>query len=169
MILSFLILMVFAATMITAALRDASTMKIPNWVSLAVLIAFFLTMPFVWQGWSNFGEHMAVGGVMFLLGLLLFAPGWLGGGDAKLLAATAFWWTWPDMMLYAIYTTLAGGVIAIFILIGRKYMPVSVMTMPWMHKMFRDETKMPYGLALAFGALATLPQSNIFQYAAGLG
>ncbi|WP_371396125.1 prepilin peptidase [Fretibacter rubidus] len=169
MILSFLMLMLFAATMITAALKDASTMKIPNWVSLAVLGAFFLAIPFAWQGWGNFGEHMAVGGTMFLLGLVLFAPGWLGGGDAKLLAATAFWWTWTDLLYYITYTTLAGGVIALFILIGRKYIPVQVMTMPWMHTMFRDQTKMPYGLALAFGALATLPQSNIFQYAAGLG
>lgn len=169
MILSFFILMIFAATMVTAAIKDASTMLIPNWVSLLVLGAFFVTVPFVWQGFAHLGEHLLVGIAMFLLGLALFAPGWLGGGDAKLLAATSFWWTWPDLLTYGIYTTLAGGVIALFILVGRKFMPVKVMTMPWMHRMFRDETKMPYGLALAFGALATLPQSEIFRYAAGLG
>lgn len=169
MLLSFFILMIFAATMLTAALRDASTMTIPNWVSIMVLGAFFLCVPFVWQGFEHLGQHLIVGFGVFVFGFALFAFGWLGGGDAKLMAATAFWWTWPDLIMYAAYTTLAGGVLALFIIIGRKYVPARVMTMPWMHRMFKDETKMPYGLALAFGALATLPQSEIFRYAAGLG
>ena len=169
MILSFLILVVFAATMLTAALKDASTMTIPNWVSVVVLVAFFLTMPFVWQGFPHFGEHLLVGTFMFLLGFGMFAMGWLGGGDAKLMAATSFWWTWPDLLMYGVYTTIAGGALALFILVGRKFVPVRVMTMPWMHRMFKDEKKMPYGLALAFGALVTLPQSEIFKYAASLG
>jgi len=169
MVLSFLILAVFTATMLTAALKDASTMTIPNWVSLVLLAAFFVATPFVWQGFSHFGEHLLVGVTVFLLGFAMFAAGWLGGGDAKLMAATSFWWTWPDLLMYGIYTTLAGGVLAVFILIGRKYVPVKIMTMPWMHRMFKDETKMPYGLALAFGALVTLPQSEIFKAAASLG
>lgn len=168
MILSFFIFAIFTLTMLTAAIKDASTMTIPNWVSLALLGGFVLVMPFVWQGLPNFGEHLGAGFAMFALGFAMFAFGWLGGGDAKLMAATSFWWTWPDLFMYFMYTTLAGGVLAIFILIGRKYMPVSVMTSPWMHRMFRDEKKMPYGLALAFGALVTLPQSDIFNYAAAL-
>lgn len=169
MILPALMTFIFAGTMLTAAQRDASTMTIPNWISVVVLLSFFMITPFVWQGWDVFGQHMIVGSSVFALGFIMFAMGWFGGGDAKLMAATAFWWTLPDLALYAVYTTLAGGILGLFILVGRKFMPAQVMTSPWIHRMMRDETKMPYGLALAFGALATLPQSDIFRAAAGLG
>ena len=169
MLLSFIIFAVFTLTMLTAALKDASTMTIPNWVSLVLLGAFVVCFPFVWQGLPNFGEHMASGLGMFALGFAMFAFGWLGGGDAKLMAATSFWWTFSDLFMYVAYTTLAGGALGFFILAGRKFIPVRVMTAPWMHTMFKDQKKMPYGLALAIGALATLPQSDIFRYAAGLG
>jgi len=169
MLLSFIIFAVFTLTMLAAALKDASTMTIPNWISLVLLGAFVVCFPFVWQGLPNFGEHMASGLLMFAIGFAMFAFGWLGGGDAKLMAATSFWWTFSDLFLYVAYTTVAGGAIAFFILAGRKFIPVRVMTAPWMHTMFKDNKKMPYGLALAVGALATLPQSDIFRHAAGLG
>ena len=70
-------------------------------------------------------------------------------------------------MLYVVYTTVLGGLIAIGLLIGRKYIPVRILTAPWAHKMFKDEKKMPYGLALAAGALITLPQSAIFLSSVG--
>jgi len=169
MLLSFIMLTVFGATMLVTVYKDATTMTIPNWVSLLVLGSFFVLLPFVWQGGANFGEHMASGLILFVLGFFLFAMGWLGGGDAKLMAAIAVWWTFPDLLVFVGYTTVAGGILGIFVLAGRKYVPAQIITLPWMHKMFREETHIPYGLALAVGALATLPQSDIFLYAASLG
>lgn len=167
--LAFIIFAVFILGMLTAAYRDALTMTIPNWVSVMIFLAFLAFVPFVWQGWSVFGEHMAIGTVVFLFGFTIFAFGWLGGGDAKLMAATSFWWQWPDLLMYLVYTTLAGGIIAMFILVGRKYVPAKLLTSAWLHKLVKDETHMPYGLALAFGAMVTLPQSSIFKAAAALG
>lgn len=176
MVLAFFIMMIFAVGMFTSAIKDALTMTIPNWASVMVLGGFFLTVPFMWgawgevgSAWSIFGEHLLVGVSVFLFGFVIFAFGWLGGGDAKLMAATAFWWQWTDLLMYVTYTTLAGGVIAIFILWGRKYVPVKVLTADWLHRLVKDEKRMPYGLALAFGALVTLPQSEIFRAAVGLG
>ena len=166
--LAFFIFIVFSIGMFTAAFKDAMTMTIPNWVSLLILGSFFLVVPFVWQGWAVFGEHLLVGFGVFLLGFILFAMGGLGGGDAKLMAATAFWWQTSDLILYTMYTTLSGGVIAFIILFGRKFLPARVLTAPWAYKLIKDEKNMPYGLALAFGALATLPQSEIFKIAAGM-
>jgi len=59
MLLSFIIVMVFAATMLVASYKDATTMKIPNWVSLVLLGVFFLITPFVWQSWEVFGTHLS--------------------------------------------------------------------------------------------------------------
>ena len=167
MILPFLMLMIFAASMLTTVYKDATTMTIPNWTSLLVLAGFFLVVPFAWQGWAIFGEHLASGMLMFAIGFAMFAFGWLGGGDAKLMAATSFWWTFPDLLNYVFYTTLAGGALGIFILFGRQFVPARVLTHPWMYRMIKDDKHMPYGLALAFGAFVTLPQSEIFNFAAG--
>jgi len=128
MLLSFIIFAIFTLTMLTAAIKDASTMTIPNWVSLVLLGAFVVCFPFVWQGFPNFAEHMASGLAMFAIGFAMFAFGWLGGGDAKLMAATSFWWTFSDLALYVLFTTAAGGALGLFILLGRKFIPVRVMT-----------------------------------------
>ena len=167
MTLAFIIVVIFALTMIMAAMKDASTMTIPNWISLVLIAGFFVIIPFAWPGWEAFGTHLLVGMTFFLVGFAMFAFGWLGGGDAKLMAATGLWWTWPDAMLYVVYTTVLGGLIAIGLLIGRKYIPVRILTEPWAHNMFKDGKKMPYGLALAAGALITLPQSAIFLSSVG--
>jgi len=167
-ILAFIIVVIFASTMLMASFKDATTMTIPNWISLALITGFFVIIPFVWPGWTEFGTHMLVGATFFLAGFAMFAFGWLGGGDAKLMAATALWWQWPDAIIYVLYTTIIGAGLAIALMIGRKYIPVRILTSPWAYKMFKDEKKMPYGLALAAGALLTLPQSQIFLQAIGL-
>lgn len=168
MFLAFVIVIVFAATMLMASFKDATTMTIPNWISLALIAAFFLIIPFVWPGWAGLGTHLLVGITFFIAGFAMFAFGWLGGGDAKLMAATALWWQWPDATIYVLYTTIFGAILAIALMMGRRFIPVRILTAPWAYKMFKDEKKMPYGLALAAGALCTLPQSQLFLRAIGL-
>jgi len=129
-----------------AALNDANAMKIPNRIPLIVLAAYFLMVPFTWAGLPIFLEHLTVGVTLFAAGFAMFAFGWMGGGDSKLLAATAFWFTWPDVFTYMIYTAMFGGALTLFILLGRKYVPVRIIA----------------------GAIATLPNSQIFQAALGL-
>lgn len=168
MLLPALLLFIFATPQLMAALNDANAMKIPNRIPLIVLAAYFVMVPFTWAGVPIFLEHLLVGAVLFAIGFAMFAFGWMGGGDSKLLAATAFWFTWPDAFTYMIYTALFGGVLTFFVILGRRYIPVKIMTSQWAHTMFRDETKIPYGLALAAGAIATLPQSQIFKASLGL-
>ena len=145
-----------------------TSMTIPNWISLVLIAGFLAVTPFVWQGWAVFGTHLLVGLACFVAGIAMFALGWMGGGDAKLLAATSLWWVWSDLFQYLFYTTLAGGVLALLLIFGRKYVPASVLKADWAKRLFKNEKKMPYGLALAFGALAVLPHSEIYQYAAGV-
>ena len=152
----------FAICQIMAAVNDALSMKIPNMISLALLAGFVLITPFAWVDFATFGEHVLVGLGVFAVAFGMFAAGWLGGGDAKLLAATAFWWQTADLFPYLLVTAIAGGALAIFLMLGRRYIPVGVLTSPWLYRMFKDETKMPYGIALAIGALVTLPKSQIY-------
>lgn len=168
MLLPALLFFLFATPQLMAALNDANAMKIPNRIPLIVLAAYFFMVPFTWAGLPVFLEHLTVGLVLFSVGFAMFAFGWMGGGDSKLLAATAFWFTWPDAFAYMIYTALFGGALTLFIMLGRSYIPVKVITSQWAQTMFKDETKIPYGLALAAGAIAVLPSSQIFKAALGL-
>jgi len=168
MLLTFIIVLIFAGTMLTAAAKDATSMTIPNWISLVVIAGFIIVTPFVWMGWDGLFQHLLVGLAFFAAGFAMFAFGWLGGGDAKLMAATALWWQWDDAAIYVIYTTFLGGILALLLVFGRKFIPERVLTAQWAHHLFRDEKKMPYGLALAGGALLTLPQSAIFLRSLGL-
>lgn len=160
-------LAVFVTALIYAAISDASSMIISNKICLVVMLAFAASVPLSWVGWGVFGEHMLVGLVFFLVGFVLFAVGGLGGGDAKLMAAIGLFWTWPDAAAFVIYVTLYGGALALFLMIGRNVMPVSVSTNGLVAKMFATEKKMPYGIALALGAMTVLPTSDIVQRAFG--
>ena len=166
MTISFIVFVVFTYAMFMAAYKDATTMTIPNWISVMLFLSFLIVAPFVLDSWLVFGQHMAVGTSVFLFGFFMFAMGWLGGGDAKLMAASAFWWQWPDLLFYVVWVTISGGIIAGLILWGRKFIPSQVLATDWMHKMVKTQDDMPYGLALAFGGVLTLLNSEFFKAAA---
>jgi prepilin peptidase CpaA len=167
MIITIALFLVFTACMVMAAYKDAMTFTIPNWISLALIGAFIISIPFTWQGVSVLVEHLLVGLTFFAAGFALFAFGKLGGGDAKLMAATGLWWTWPDTIMYVFSTTISGLILAVVIILGRNFIPVRLLTAPWTYKIFKEEKNMPYGLALAAGGIITLLQSNIYLHAIG--
>ena len=167
MLVSMVIVLIFVGLMLAASWSDMTSMTIPNWISLALLAGFLVIAPFAIESWAVFGQHLLVGLICFIIGVGMFALGWMGGGDAKLFAATSIWWVWSDLWIYLVYTAFAGGVLAIFLMVGRKWFPAAILTTDWMYRLFKDEKRMPYGLALAFGALMTLPKSAIFLAAMG--
>ena len=152
----------FGTSMIMAAYKDLTSYTIPNWISMLMIIGFLALSPFLGLSWAEFGIHIAVFLGSLFIRMVMFSLGWLGGGDAKLFAATAIWWMPPDLLNYLMYTTLAGGVLAIIILAARKLMPLTITKTGWLHRLLRDETKIPYGLALAFAGMITLPMSELY-------
>lgn len=161
MIAGFIVTLVFALPLLMAAYTDFNEMKIPNTVTLAMLAGFFLTLPLTWAGLGWFGEHMAVGGIFFLAGFSMFALGWLGGGDAKLMAAIGLWMGWNDALPFVIYTTLFGAALGLFLLLTPKLLPISLRTSALGAKLYQGGKDMPYGLALAAGAFFVWPSSQI--------
>ena len=109
-------LMLFPALMAFAAFSDLFTMTISNRVSL-MLVGGFLT-----DGADHRHERRRhsvpsrrrPGGPGRRL--LLFACGWIGGGDAKLAAATALWLGFDPLMTICVYASLFGGVLTLLLL-----------------------------------------------------
>jgi len=93
----------------------------------------------------------------------LFIPGWFGGGDAKLMAAIALWLGFDSLLPYVLYVALAGGFIAtLFSMVRSVPLPRAFLGEAWALRLHRTDAGIPYGIALAAGALLVYPQTVWF-------
>lgn len=161
MITGLVVTLLFAAPLMMAAYTDYSSMRIPNTVVLALMAAFFVSLPLHWQGIGVLGEHLGMFASFLAVGFVFFALGWLGGGDAKLMAAIALWLGWQDAMMFIVYTTLFGAAIALFLMLSKRFAPVRLRTSAFGMKIYQGDKDMPYGIALAAGALYVWPSSQL--------
>jgi prepilin peptidase CpaA len=152
---------VFPAMVIVAGLRDLTSYRIPNWISLALIGGFAVAAPAMGLSMSTVGVHLGVGAVGLLAGMAMFALGWIGGGDAKLFAAAALWLGWPAAGIYAVVTGCAGGALAVGLLNLRSDIlrPYVVTGPAWFSRLAEPGENVPYGVAIAAGALAAFPGS----------
>ena len=152
----------FPALAIVAALRDAATMTIPNWISAALVLAFFPAALVVGLPAAAIGIAAALGFGALLAGMAMFALNWIGGGDAKLFAASALWLGLPGLAPFLAFTAMAGGLLAVSLLGARKAAPALPFRGPaWLDRLLRDGGDVPYGVAIAAGALAAFPESPL--------
>ena len=115
------IFIVFPFCMAFAAISDMLSMTIANRVSIILVVAFAVIAPLVGMTWSEFGMHFAAAGIVLAVTFTLFAVGGMGGGDAKLLAATSIWFGLHiELVQYLVFTAFIGGILTIAILGFRK-------------------------------------------------
>lgn len=165
MTLAALLLILFPAGVIVAALKDATSFTIPNWVSGAIVLAFFPVALIVQLPLGAFGVCLLAGLIALVCGMGMYAAGWCGGGDAKLLAACALWLGWSGAPVFLLATGLAGGALAASLILARKgIIGAYASTTPgWFGRLMSPEEDLPYGLAIAVGALAAFPFSPLVQ------
>jgi prepilin peptidase CpaA len=97
---------------------------------------------------------------MLLAGIVLFSLGWVGGGDAKLLAVASLWLGFEPMVLFLGYVAIFGGALAIAILAYRS-VPAGALPLPgWAARLHAKGEGIPYGVAIAAGALMIYPSTN---------
>lgn len=153
-------LLLFPALMAFAASSDLITMTISNRVSLA-LAASFLALAFAWHmPLAEIGMHLGAGAAVLVVAFVFFARGWIGGGDAKLAAATALWFGFDQLPNYLIVASLMGGVLTLAILRFRALpLPRVLAGQAWAERLHRMDTGIPYGIALALAALMVYPDT----------
>jgi prepilin peptidase CpaA len=138
--------------MAVAAFEDFRRLVIPNLLPI-LLVALW---PFYFAATpSLYGALGAIGGgaAVFLVGAILFARGYLGGGDVKLLSAAALW-AGPartgDLLLL---TAALGGALALALVMphGRKLAAAVRFTLgqPPVETARGLATPVPYGVAIA--------------------
>lgn len=160
MILDLARLLLFPALMAFAAASDLFTMTISNRVSLALAAGFLLLALLTGMSFQEILMHLGAGAIVLVAAFGCFAMGWVGGGDAKIAAAAALWFGFAHLMDYLLYASLLGGGLTLLLMQFREWpLPYVLSGQGWLLRLHAKESGIPYGIALAIGALMIYPET----------
>ncbi len=155
-------LLLFPALMAFAASSDLFTMTISNRITLILVGGFFVLA--LWTGMSpnDVLWHVGAATAVLAVGFVFFARGWIGGGDAKLAAATALWIGFDHLMAYLLYASIFGGLLTLAIIRFRLMpLPALLADKEWVKRLHQSDGGVPYGIALAAAALLIYPETAL--------
>jgi prepilin peptidase CpaA len=136
--------------LLLAAFEDLWRLQINDWVCGFIAASAFLAVA-IDGPVDDLWENLLLFSLVLGLGTLLFVRGWMGGGDVKLLAASALWFDlalgWKMLMAVAI----AGGAVAV-LMMGLRRLPWSQSARAKFRSLQRHEG-LPYGVAIAAGVI----------------
>ena len=166
-VINFVSILVFPLAMIFGALWDLTTMTIPNWLTVSLAAAFVVLAPFAGLGMEEIGWHFAAGALALVVGMAFFAFGWIGGGDAKFVAAVALWLGWSNLLAYLVVASVCGGVLTLALLGFRRLpLPQFAVRQAWIARLHDHRQGVPYGIALAIAGLVIFKDSHWVAIAA---
>ena len=149
-----ILLGILALLLVVAAVIDVRTFTISNRLNLGVA----LMAPLYWWSahlplWPDIGIQVAVAAGVFALLAVAFYAGMMGGGDVKLAAALALWFSPQSTLRFLVFMSIAGGVLTL-VVVG-------------LHRLKKKPGKpeVPYGVAIAVGGLLILIQRFLNQFA----
>lgn len=157
-------LFLFPFAMALAASSDLLTMRISNKLVLALAATFCVVAIAIDMPLQQFAMHVTCALVVLAVAFALFALRWIGGGDAKLAAATTLWLGFGLTLPYLVYAAMAGGILTLAILALRR-MPLTpfLARYRWLERLHDRKSGVPYGVALAIAGLMTYSSSTIFE------
>jgi prepilin peptidase CpaA len=158
--LTLVLLGVMPALIIIGGIKDVTSMKIPNWISGLLILGFVPAALAVGLSPMVIAVHFGTALVALLFMMALFALRWIGGGDAKLFASACLWLGLSGSGLFLLWTAIAGGLLSLFILMARGWLRPWVSAAPgWVGQLMEPKGDIPYGVAIAAGALMAYPAS----------
>jgi prepilin peptidase CpaA len=159
-----MILGLFPAAMAFAAASDLVSMAISNRLSIALLLGFFVMAAMIGMPLADVGRHVMACLLVLAVAFVFFALGWIGGGDAKLAAATALWIGFPLLLEYTLVAAIFGGMLTLMLLQLKRFpLPLPLASQPWITRLHTLENGIPYGIALAAAGLAVYPETPFMR------
>lgn len=163
------IMVIFPLCMAMAACSDLLTMTIPNRLSVVLIASFTLIAPFTGLSMHEILMHFAAGAAVFIFCFILFAFNVMGGGDAKILTASAIWFGFNDSLVaYLAYVSVLGGFLSLVILMMRSQHNLILAYGIPMPQTMMHKKKVPYGIAIGAAAFIAYPMSPLVKLALGL-
>jgi len=161
--------MLFVLVMVVAMAWDATTLEIPDTASIVLAVGFLGGAIVRDAGLSTILQHIAAGLALFAVGAGLFRLGIWGGGDVKFMAAIGLWFGWGGLPAWLFMVVLAGGVLALAILVLRHAIAAPASWWPgWLNRLHRRDEGIPYGIALGAGGLLVLDRATVFLPGTGV-
>lgn len=152
----------YPACLALAAFSDFRSMTIPNRLTLALAAAFVPVALMLQFSPAMWGIHLGLGLAGLVIGMILFALRFMGGGDAKLIAAAALWLGGQGFVALLIYTALAGGALTLGLLFARRtFQPYAAGLPGVISRHLEAKGDIPYGIAICAGGLCAILQSDI--------
>jgi prepilin peptidase CpaA len=163
------IIVFFPAAMALAASMDLMTMTIPNRICAALAVGYLVLAFAVGVPFGVILVNLSCGAAVLAVMFAMFSFGWIGGGDAKLAAATSLWLGWGMMFDYGTSAAIYGGALTLLILLGRRFvLPAWLSRHAWIARLHDSRTGVPYGIALAAAGMVVYPHTEIWRAAASL-
>jgi len=160
-------LVFFPVAVLYAGLMDLVTLKIRNMLVLAIGGAWLVLAPLAGFTLHELGASAGVAALVFVVTFTFFAAGWIGGGDAKLAAVTALWFSPEQALLYFIYAAVLGGFLTLAILhLRTTVLPMALFRIPWVAQLQEPKAGVPYGAAMAPAALIVFAETAWVMHAA---
>jgi prepilin peptidase CpaA len=158
------ILLFFPAAMALAASMDLLTMTIPNRLCIGLAVGYCILAGLLGVPMQGILFNISCGATVLALTFGLFALGWIGGGDAKLAAATAMWLGWGAILDYSLSAAICGGALTVAILLCRRVsLPAWMTGNGWIARLHDPKSGVPYGIALAVAGVMIYPQTQVWQ------
>lgn len=152
-------ILVFPALMTFAAASDLLSMTISNKVPLLLIAGFMLVAAVAGMPIATAGTHVLAGIAVLAVTFGCFAMGWMGGGDAKLMASTALWFgATPDLVNYLLVSAVLGGILTLALVLMRAQV-APVTGVVFLDRLLEPKGGIPYGIALGVGGLIVFADS----------
>jgi prepilin peptidase CpaA len=150
----------FPTLMAFAASSDLLTMTISNRVQIILGVGFLALALAVGMPFMDILSHAGAGVTVLAVSFGFFVCGWIGGGDAKLAAASALWLGFDHLLAYLLYASLIGGGLTLLLLQFRMVpLPALLAGQTWLERLHQKGGDIPYGIALAAAALMVYPDT----------
>jgi prepilin peptidase CpaA len=150
----------YVASLCYGFVSDVKSLRIPNVVSLSVAALFFAHY-FSAPASGAIAPHLIAAGGAFLFMFAVYAAGFMGAGDVKLIGALMLWAGVRDGPAFLLLMSLTGGLIAFVLLLARKVTLARPSTTRYIpSRRLRVWTRLgifPYGTAICTAGLILMP------------
>ena len=140
--------LILFAVLLIAAIEDLCLLRIEDWLSAGVASGALLALAIAGPE-TGLWQNLLISALVLGIGTLLFARGWMGGGDVKLLAGCALWFDLASGGKMLVAVAIAGGLESLLIMLLRllPWTDLRLRRIAWLRK----DQPLPYGVAIAAG------------------